>query len=141
MSQPLSDKAELVTVVLKVRPLPGHPLFWKIKHATLYLWLYADSCEGARETAEQILTALPYEQVGDQIEVIEVPTKETAEKIFAVWPYTSEGDQTEVNETRIDGLARQFLLRKRLAEESGLSLLLIVGGLEADDNDFETFPL
>jgi hypothetical protein len=112
MIQPLSDKAELVTVILEVRPLPGHPLFWTLDSAWLHLWLYADSEEGAIATAEQILGVLPYERVGERIEVLEPIDRHPKDP----------------------ALARSFSKRKQLAEESGLSLMLLGVGIGGDES-------
>jgi hypothetical protein len=115
-NRPLTDKAELVTVVVKVLPLPGHPQYWELKSALLYLWLYADSREGAIATAEQVFGALPYERVGDEFEVFEAMTTHPQEH-----------------------LARSYEFCAQLAKGTGLSLYL-AGAVVGVDWDFD-FPL
>jgi hypothetical protein len=60
---------ELYRVVLKVRPLPQHPMYWDIQFGYLNLWLFAPSAESAGERAVDIAEALPYELVGTRAEV------------------------------------------------------------------------
>ena len=112
----MRDGADLVRVALKVRPLPGHPRYWELKSAILLIWLYADCRDGAIETAEQILAALPYERIGDDADVHEMP---------ATYLPTQQ----------------QFKFREELAKEAGLSLLLLGVAVGADDAGFETMRL
>lgn len=126
--EPLTERATLHRVIRKVRPLPGHPLYWKIQFAFLNVWLYADSPGGAADTAEAIIALLPYERVGTQVAIYPSNTTATTER--------PPGWQGQSDETR-----EQMDLRKELAAESGLSMMLIAVTVGADETDFEGFPM
>lgn len=123
-SQSLTERATLHRVIRKVRPLPGHPLYWKIQFGILNVWLYSDSPEAAADTAEKIIEVLPYERVGTQARVFLVRAAAAR----------SPGDQSDETREEMD-------LREQLAAETGLSLLLICVTLGADETDFESWPL
>jgi hypothetical protein len=109
-AQPLTERAALHRVDLKVRLLPGHPRFWTCQFGILYVWLYADSAEGAEATAEKIIAALPYERV---VGFLRISTRNPTSA-------PAEGEQ--------------------LARESGLALQLRGVALGADEAEFETDP-
>jgi hypothetical protein len=112
-AKPLTDRATLHRVALKVRPLPGHPQYWRCQFGILNVWLYADSVEGAGAAAETIVAALPYELAGGKLAV-----------------YKSESEKPV-----------QFAIREQLAAESGLSLLLMGMEVGADETVWETIHL
>lgn len=127
-NKPLTERATLHRVNLKVRPLPGHPLYWKCQCGILCVWLCANSPEDAAERVTTIVETLPYERVGDEVSVsTRNADAATATASVAVGP--SE-------ETR-----EQCRLREQLAGESGLSMLLIAVAVGGDDTGLETMRL
>jgi len=122
--------AALHRVLLKVRPLPGHPLFWQMQFGLLRMWLFANSDEDAAGRAMKIIAQLPYERIGDQVRVER--RKRPGTTSGGARPAT-EGSSLEVRE--------QKAIREELAMESGLSLMLIVVLTGAEEADFETMPL
>ena len=128
--EPLSDRATLYRVTLKVRPLPGHPLYWKMQFGFLLVWLFADSYDGAASTACKIVGELPYELIGEQFAVTSYAA-----------PVTKEESGSSVVDDPSPETTEQMAIRKQLALESGLALMLIVVATGADETGFETEPL
>ena len=127
--EPLTADATLHRILLKVRPLPGHPLFWKMQFGFLRMWLFADSAEDAAERAMKLIAELPYERVGDQVAV---ETRKQPGATSGALP-AAEGPSQEVRE--------QNAIREQLAMESGLSLMLIIVPTGAEEADFDSMPL
>jgi len=112
--------AKLYRVAVKVRPLPGHPRYWDCQCGILNVWLFGDSPTVAADAASTIVDALPLERVGTQ------------SAVFEDEDYSAPGD---------DALFKGYAQRKALAEESGLSLLLIGVATGADETGFEECEL
>ncbi|MFZ1219413.1 MAG: hypothetical protein WAO00_08970 [Chthoniobacterales bacterium] len=122
--EPLTERATLYRVNVKVRALPGHPLYWDCQCGILCIWLFANSPGDAAERVAAIVAVLPYERVGDEVSVC------TGEENAAEENRARDGGPSE--ETR-----KQCRLREQLARESGMSMLLIAVAVGGDDTGFE----
>lgn len=118
----MTADAKLFRVARKVRPLPGHPRFWDCQFGILNVWVFANSFEEAKTHVDVIVAELPYEIVGDHAVVFE-----------------AEGEADAMSE---DATTRKgFAQRETLARESGLSMLLLMVVVGADEGDFEKIEL
>lgn len=111
-----SDEWQLHLVSGKVRPTPGHPLYYEWQFGFLRLWLFADSLEDAKDKALAILEVLPYEQVGEQV------------RVESEFPSTEESRQ-------MHGFAREQ------AEKLGLGIEMFAAETGTDEAGFEAMPL
>lgn len=125
---PLAEQATLYSLDIKVRPLPGHPLYWECQCGILRIWLYGNSPEDAARRLELIMAALPYDRVGSEAVVSE-----------------ASGDNSSAQADSTDGpsvlMREQCAIREQLARQTGLSMLLIAVAVGGDDAGFETTPL
>lgn len=76
-----NSKRALYRVILKTRPLPGHPQFWAVEFGCFVLWLFAESNADAANRAVTITEALNFEIVYQRVGTVKITESAKDERI------------------------------------------------------------